>query len=571
MDAKENRGDLWENVRDLVTSGTAPYIRCLFWSLAILPDGKHKDLAADMLADLGILCLDVDNEPMPPVLVPGHKKCLLVFINEGMNRTRDLWRMLAHHGIADPKEGHDKAVSAMIVLSIVILAREGGKPIYVQTIHSTWAPQGPDLASCAKMDVHLARLYGDVTNDCPKIMQFLLSRISIYEDAHLMLFITATLMIALFYAFFIDWKGEERFLHVSGLTFRLVHDASRILVEHDSLFFRCMGAHLYMLLHSFCQEDWQRASIGERIDPNKHKILLLDALKIARDVCQDPPTDVFEGEWSLRRRMSFTDVTCTIKNTDARALALVYIHTAILDYASTINAWQWLPFLDQHVSHYAGIEVVFHHAGFPHAYGTKDAFISGLTDAFQNCSSNMDGSEMVRQQECDVSIEFMNNCIKVVVDFATLDTLRCAFTISDLVKMFKVRISNIITTSDPSKNSSEAPSHVAPLASASMAEGPSTSTSPKPEQESTEGSDIQHTRMPASAEKDLKATPKAKHVDPDRDLPVATKHTRSQSLTSAAPLDSTGSCSRPELIGNEWATEFSESTPGELGNMGGQH
>lgn len=99
LDEEGHRGELWTHVRHYMNEeGRAPYVNGLFWSLEILSTTNYvayKDLAADMLFNLGCLCFSYE-EHKGALVVPRYKTSMDVFLEAGVPRTFYLWRMLAN-------------------------------------------------------------------------------------------------------------------------------------------------------------------------------------------------------------------------------------------------------------------------------------------------------------------------------------------------------------------------------------------------------------------------------------------------------------------------------------------
>lgn len=344
------KAGLWENARNWVQEGKAPYLRGLFWSLAILPDANNekKDLAAEMLANLGFLCMDSEPEQ------DGFKTSLRVFLDEGVPRTSELWGMLSRHGgVKDPKaynKENDKAVFSIIALSLVIVGT--GKYVY---------------KTCVQKDARLCR---GVQSQSDKILECLLSRVPLYQAGELMQYIIVTLAITVYHSF-IFFLNKENILDCNPLL-ELVLNASHALSKRKSLLFRSLSSAIYILFNASCSVLAPKYLGKDRgMDASRHDNMLCSAFEFLYDVCKSPPKDILGSEWGLKREMRFTKVACTISDNDPRTLGSQYRSDMIPVY--------WV--LTDSLLYFFGRCGINKSLDKPH--GSKDELIEYLTEAFE--------------------------------------------------------------------------------------------------------------------------------------------------------------------------------------------
>lgn len=312
----KEHNEVISNVKDLITNGEAPYIKGLFWSLAVVDSNKHKEMAADLLAVLGLLCMQSASNGG----THGHKKPIEVFRDEGESKTLELWKMLARHGSDDdPSADSDRGKAVMIVLSTVIVATDKLK--YHDIVHDKWSPDAKQ----------------DVKKQGPQILEFLLSRVLEYKLQPWLLYISGTLAITLLHCFFFHKSARKP--PKCSFRFRTVLQASHALMSSNKEVFMCMGATLYMIFHSSChtnKEHWPTKKGG--ISAVEHLKYLNQALDILYYACNDPPKEFFKGEWNLKINKWSIEVHCSVKDKSPTWLARVYRKAAVHEFHFLFNA-----------------------------------------------------------------------------------------------------------------------------------------------------------------------------------------------------------------------------------------
>lgn len=304
--------ELLSDVSALISNGNAPYVKGLFWSLAVLQKHEHKNMAADLLATLGVLCMASANES---ALRPKD-----VFSDEGLPSTHELWKMLANHSVnAGPASSDDRAIAIVIVLSIVIVS----KGIATYELHiNNWT----------------AEMWKELHQQAPKMLEWLLSHSSRYTEQPWLQYIFSSLAIRLLFGFYLSTHVESL---GSGFSFERVLEASLALLSNESLLFKCMGATLYMIFHSSCQSFFVRNSKQPKstkggVKSIEHVRILHQALETIRDVCTNPPLKLLNGEWIMTRD-KFIKVHLGISDNGPSWVAWAFCHAAVDKFSALIN------------------------------------------------------------------------------------------------------------------------------------------------------------------------------------------------------------------------------------------
>lgn len=286
---------LWgdPDVKQLLEKGEAPLIGELFSSITVVgPD--LKDLAIHMLAEIWLFFLDqkVDKKLL--------EKFTSFITEKGCLTTYSLWKTLAEAGEGAElvKDQGDSlgATKAIVLLYLIILAKGN----FLEEGEGYWSMIRREWTSSMRKNIRC---------HSGKIIEFLLSRSTVFQDMPYMLYSSLTLALSFlaFMTVFTEPGAEPAELsksdEIAEIIRRLVPVAQRISASSNGALFRLMTARLYHL------EFFIPIAGNEGFDLPSQEIEHGERLRLTFELIHDatrgPLKDPFGGQWSLPFELRF--------------------------------------------------------------------------------------------------------------------------------------------------------------------------------------------------------------------------------------------------------------------------